>query len=136
MGPICSVRWRAIARKSAGSTLAATCPRRHLIAWVLSAVATNSRCAWRSSDGSMVRVPVPRICAPVSIIEEENMSEPRNLTQKLLGAHLTEGDLVPGEEIDLTAPQPEEPPDEAEMERLAAIGARYGAEILGPPPGQ
>ena len=25
-------------------------------------------------------------------------------------------------------------PDEAEMERLAAIGARYGAEILGPPP--
>jgi hypothetical protein len=33
-------------------------------------------------------------------------------------------------------PQPEEPPDEAEMERLAAIGARYGAEILGPPPGQ
>jgi mannose-6-phosphate isomerase-like protein (cupin superfamily) len=33
-------------------------------------------------------------------------------------------------------PQPEEPPDEAEMERLAAIGARYGAEIVGPPPGQ
>jgi hypothetical protein len=33
-------------------------------------------------------------------------------------------------------PQPEAPPDEAEMERLAAIGARYGAEILGPPPGQ
>ena len=33
-------------------------------------------------------------------------------------------------------PQPEEPPDEAEMERLAAIGARYGAEILGPPPVQ
>ena len=33
-------------------------------------------------------------------------------------------------------PQLEEPPDEAEMERLAAIGARYGAEILGPPPGQ
>jgi quercetin dioxygenase-like cupin family protein len=33
-------------------------------------------------------------------------------------------------------PEPEEPPDEAEMERLAAIGARYGAEILGPPPGQ
>src|SRR5215210_1655114 len=32
-------------------------------------------------------------------------------------------------------PQPEEPPDEAEMERLAAIGARYGAEIVGPPPG-
>jgi quercetin dioxygenase-like cupin family protein len=33
-------------------------------------------------------------------------------------------------------PQPEEAPDEAEMERLAAIGARYGAEIVGPPPGQ
>jgi quercetin dioxygenase-like cupin family protein len=31
-------------------------------------------------------------------------------------------------------PQPEEPHDEAEMERLAAIGARYGAEIVGPPP--
>src|ERR671916_2456771 len=105
MGPICSVRWRAIARRFAGSTLAATCARRHLIAWVVSAVATNSRCAWRSSDGSMVRVPVPRIYAPVSIIEEENMSEPRNLTQKLLGTHLTEGDLVSGEEIDLTVDQ-------------------------------
>jgi mannose-6-phosphate isomerase-like protein (cupin superfamily) len=33
-------------------------------------------------------------------------------------------------------PQPEEPPDEAEMERLMAIGARYGAEMLGPPPSQ
>src|SRR5918911_1266281 len=33
-------------------------------------------------------------------------------------------------------PQPEEEPDEAEMERMAAIGARYGAEILGPPPNQ
>jgi Aconitase C-terminal domain/Aconitase family (aconitate hydratase) len=53
----------------------------------------------------MVRVPVPRIYAPVSIIEEENMSEPRNLTQKLLGTHLTEGDLVSGEEIDLTVDQ-------------------------------
>jgi quercetin dioxygenase-like cupin family protein len=31
-------------------------------------------------------------------------------------------------------PQPEEPSDEAEMERLAAIGARYGAEIVGPAP--
>ncbi len=31
-------------------------------------------------------------------------------------------------------PQPEEPPDEAEMERLAAIAARYGGEILGPLP--
>jgi mannose-6-phosphate isomerase-like protein (cupin superfamily) len=29
-------------------------------------------------------------------------------------------------------PQPEEPPDEAEMERLTAIAARYGAEMLGP----
>src|ERR671917_2179043 len=105
MVPICSVRRRAIARRSAASTLAATCPRRHLKAWVVSAVATNSRCAWRSRDGSMVRVPVSRIYAPVSIIEEENMSEPRNLTQKLLSAHLTEGDLVPGEEIDLTVDQ-------------------------------
>ena len=33
-------------------------------------------------------------------------------------------------------PQPEEEPDEAEMERMAAIGLRYGAEILGPPPNQ
>jgi quercetin dioxygenase-like cupin family protein len=33
-------------------------------------------------------------------------------------------------------PQLDEEPDEAEMERLAAIGARYGAEILGPPPNQ
>jgi quercetin dioxygenase-like cupin family protein len=33
-------------------------------------------------------------------------------------------------------PQPEAPPDEAEMQHLAAIGARHGAEILGPPPGQ
>jgi mannose-6-phosphate isomerase-like protein (cupin superfamily) len=33
-------------------------------------------------------------------------------------------------------PQPEGPPDEAEMERMAAIAARYGAEILGPPPNQ
>src|SRR5687767_3761616 len=31
-------------------------------------------------------------------------------------------------------PQPEEPPDEAEMERLMAIAARYGGEMLGPPP--
>jgi hypothetical protein len=45
-------------------------PRRHLKACVVSAVATNSRCAWRSSDRSMVRVPVPRIYAPDSIIEE------------------------------------------------------------------
>jgi aconitate hydratase len=53
----------------------------------------------------MVRAPVPGFYAPVSIIEEENMAEPRNLTQKLLGAHLAEGDLVPGEEIDLTVDQ-------------------------------
>jgi mannose-6-phosphate isomerase-like protein (cupin superfamily) len=31
-------------------------------------------------------------------------------------------------------PQPEEPPDDAEMERLMAIAARYGGEMLGPPP--
>ena len=33
-------------------------------------------------------------------------------------------------------PQPEGPPDEAEMQRMAAIAAKYGGEILGPPPGQ
>ena len=33
-------------------------------------------------------------------------------------------------------PQPEEEPDEAEMERMDAIGARYGAETLVPPPNQ
>jgi quercetin dioxygenase-like cupin family protein len=33
-------------------------------------------------------------------------------------------------------PRPEEPLDEAEMGRLMAIAARYGGEILGPPPGQ
>src|SRR5918995_6035775 len=33
-------------------------------------------------------------------------------------------------------PQPDEPPDEAEMEQMMAIAARYGAEILGPPPNQ
>jgi mannose-6-phosphate isomerase-like protein (cupin superfamily) len=31
-------------------------------------------------------------------------------------------------------PQPEAPPDETEMQRLTAIAARYGGEILGPPP--
>jgi mannose-6-phosphate isomerase-like protein (cupin superfamily) len=31
-------------------------------------------------------------------------------------------------------PQPEAPPDEAEMGRLMAIAARYGGEMLGPPP--
>jgi aconitate hydratase len=53
----------------------------------------------------MGQVPVPRFFAPVSIIEEENMAEPQNLTQKLLSAHLADGDLVPGEEIDLTVDQ-------------------------------
>jgi hypothetical protein len=33
-------------------------------------------------------------------------------------------------------PQPEEPPGEVEMQQMAAIAARYGGEILGPPPGQ
>ena len=33
------------------------------------------------------------------------MAEPQNLTQKLLGAHLAEGDLVPGEEIHLAVDQ-------------------------------
>ena len=38
---------------------------------------------------------------------------------------------------EMTIPlQPEEPPSEAEMERMAAIAAKYGGEILGPPPGQ
>jgi mannose-6-phosphate isomerase-like protein (cupin superfamily) len=31
-------------------------------------------------------------------------------------------------------PQPEEPPDDAEMGRLMAIAERYGGEMLGPPP--
>ena len=31
-------------------------------------------------------------------------------------------------------PPPEEPPNEAEMGRLMDIAARYGAEMLGPPP--
>jgi quercetin dioxygenase-like cupin family protein len=33
-------------------------------------------------------------------------------------------------------PRPEGPPDEAEMEQLAELARRYGAEILGPPPQQ
>jgi quercetin dioxygenase-like cupin family protein len=33
-------------------------------------------------------------------------------------------------------PQPQAPPDEAEMQRMSAIAARHGNEILGPPPGQ
>jgi quercetin dioxygenase-like cupin family protein len=32
-------------------------------------------------------------------------------------------------------PQPEEPSGEAEMQQMAAIAAKYGNEILGPPPG-
>lgn len=36
----------------------------------------------------------------------------------------------------LTIPPQPEAPDPAEMERLMAIAARYGGEILGPPPGQ
>ena len=31
---------------------------------------------------------------------------------------------------------PEGPPDEAELQRMAAIAARHGNEILGPPPGR
>ena len=41
----------------------------------------------------------------------------------------------PARELTLP-PQPEGPPDEAEMQRMAAIAARHGNEILGPPPGQ
>ena len=33
-------------------------------------------------------------------------------------------------------PQPEAPPSEAEMQQMAAIAAKYGGEVLGPPPGQ
>lgn len=33
------------------------------------------------------------------------MNAPRNLTRKLLSDHLLEGDLVPGEEIDLSVDQ-------------------------------
>ena len=33
-------------------------------------------------------------------------------------------------------PQPEGPPEEAEMQQMAAIAARHGNEILGPPPSQ
>jgi mannose-6-phosphate isomerase-like protein (cupin superfamily) len=33
-------------------------------------------------------------------------------------------------------PQLEAPPSEAEMARMASIAAKYGNEILGPPPGQ
>ena len=33
-------------------------------------------------------------------------------------------------------PRPEGPPDEAEVRRMAAIAARHGNEILGPPPGR
>jgi quercetin dioxygenase-like cupin family protein len=41
----------------------------------------------------------------------------------------------PAKELSIP-PAPEAPPDEAEMERMAAIAARYGNEILGPSPGQ
>ena len=33
------------------------------------------------------------------------MAEPRNLVQKLLAGHLSAGNLIPGEEIDLTVDQ-------------------------------
>jgi mannose-6-phosphate isomerase-like protein (cupin superfamily) len=36
----------------------------------------------------------------------------------------------------IVPPPPETPPDEVEMERMAAIGIRYGTEIVGPPPGR
>ena len=39
----------------------------------------------------------------------------------------------PARELSIPPP-PEEPPDEAEMGRLMAIAAKYGAEMLGPPP--
>jgi hypothetical protein len=41
----------------------------------------------------------------------------------------------PTRTLDIPLP-PEEPPDEAEMGRLMAIAAKYGGEMLGPPPGR
>ena len=41
----------------------------------------------------------------------------------------------PARSLEVPSP-PEAPPDEVEMERMAAIAARYRAEILGPLPGQ
>lgn len=41
----------------------------------------------------------------------------------------------PAKSLTLPTP-PEKPPDEAEMEELMAIAARYGNEIVGPPPNQ
>lgn len=41
----------------------------------------------------------------------------------------------PARSLDIP-PQPDEEPDEVEMGRMVAIAARYGAEILGPAPGQ
>src|SRR5947209_4266036 len=41
----------------------------------------------------------------VHLGEGEDMAEAQNLTQKLLAEHLLVGDLVPGEEIDLTVDQ-------------------------------
>src|SRR5918998_3300912 len=65
-------------------------------------------------------------------------SEPAKLLFAFSPAGLEAGIREMGEPArSLTVPpQPEEPPDEAEMERMAAIAARYGGEILGPPPGQ
>jgi mannose-6-phosphate isomerase-like protein (cupin superfamily) len=37
---------------------------------------------------------------------------------------------------ELSIPPQPGPPDEAELEQMAAIAARHGNEILGPPPGQ
>src|SRR5215213_11117437 len=44
-------------------------------------------------------------------------------------------DSGPARELTIP-PQPQAPPDEAEMQRMAAIAARHGNEILGPPPVQ
>src|ERR687895_1099301 len=65
-------------------------------------------------------------------------SEPAKLLFAFSPAGLEAGIREMGEPArSLTVPpQPEEPPDEAEMERMAAIAARYGGEILGPPPNQ
>ena len=41
----------------------------------------------------------------------------------------------PARELSIPPP-PEEPPDEAEMGRLMSIAAKYGGEMLGPPPGR
>jgi mannose-6-phosphate isomerase-like protein (cupin superfamily) len=41
----------------------------------------------------------------------------------------------PARELSIPPP-PEAPPSETEMQQIAAIAAKYGGEILGPPPGQ